>query len=62
MIYAILFIVGFIAGVLCAGYVVAAIGGLKTDVAQIRTKALNDLNQIHARMSQIEHSIASKLP
>jgi len=62
MTYVIFAIVGFIAGVLSAGYVVAAIGGLKTDVAQIRMKALQDLNTLHARLSDLEARIASKLP
>lgn len=62
MTYVIFAVVGFIAGVLCAGYVVAAIGSLKTDMALIRTRALQDFNELHARMSDLEAKIASKLP
>lgn len=40
MIYAILFLVAFIGGVLCSGYVVSVVYGIKTDIAQIRTKAM----------------------
>jgi hypothetical protein len=62
MTYAIIILLGIIVGLLCGGYVSAVIGGLKTDVALIRTKALNDFNHLHARISEIEHGIASKLP
>jgi len=62
MTYVIFALVGFIAGVLCAGYVVAVIGGIKTDIAKIRMIAAQDVHALHTRISAIEASIASKLP
>jgi hypothetical protein len=62
MITIIIAILTFIAGALLSGKIVAAWGGLKTDVAAIRTRAAFDISAVHARINELETKIASKLP
>jgi hypothetical protein len=62
MIYVLVGIATFIGGVLLSGYIYALIGGLKTDVALLKTKAMTDAAALEARLHQIESTIAAKLP
>jgi hypothetical protein len=57
----VLIIIAFFAGVLLAGKVASAWGGLETDLALVKARAAAAENSLHQRISELETRIGSKL-